>query len=172
MAQWVINVMSENLVAGVFLASLVETLIPPIPTMLFLPTAGYVASHAGLGPLHAALLGVPGGAGATVSALVVYGVSRRVGRAAMLRYMGRIWVSKAKVERAEGWFGKHGHKAVLFGRMVPVFRELISIPAGLLGMKTVTFTAYTFAGSVAWCTALIMVGYYVESAIVVPVEAK
>ena len=165
LADWIIAALSENLVAGVFLASLVETLIPPLPTMVFLPTAGYAASRAGLEPLGAALLGIPGGAGATASALVLYAASRRLGRAAVARYLSRFGVGEKKVRRAEAWFGRHGGKAVLFGRMVPVFRELVSIPAGILGMGLARFTAYTFAGSAAWSASLIMLGYYVDSAI-------
>lgn len=160
-----VETMSENLIVGVFLASLAETIIPPLPTLVFLPTAGYVASQAGLGPLHAALLGVPGGAGATISAFVIYAASQKLGRAAMLRYLKRIRVGQQKVERAEAWFSRHGYKTVFFGRMVPVFRELVSIPAGLLKMAPIVFVAYTFAGSVVWCTALIMVGYYLDATV-------
>ncbi len=164
-AEWLVNLISENLVIGVFLASLVETIVPPVPTLLVLPTAGYVAAQAGVGPVQAALLGIPGGAGATVSALVLYVASRRLGRAAVLRHLRRARVGPARVERAEAWFGRHGHKAVLVGRMVPVFRELVSIPAGLLGMRVGVFVLYTLVGSVVWCTALIMAGYYLGTAI-------
>lgn len=165
LAAWLLGAISENLAVGVFVASLVETIVPPVPTLLVLPTAGYAASQAGLGPAGAAALGVPGGAGATVSAMALYAASRRLGRAAMLRYLRRARVGEARLERAERWFGRHGHKAVLLGRMVPVFRELVSIPAGLLRMRAAPFVAYTFAGSVAWCTALIMAGYYLGAAL-------
>lgn len=160
--------MSDHLVLGVFLASFVETIIPPLPTLVFLPTAGIVAAQTGIGPLQAALLGIPGGAGATVSAVIVYGISARLGRAAILRYLGRVRVGEKKIERAESWFEKHGSKTIFFGRMVPVFREMVSIPAGLLGMRLPLFVVYTFAGSTVWCTVLILVGYYIGA--IIPFE--
>lgn len=157
--------MSDNLILGVFLASFIETIIPPLPTLVFLPTAGYVASQAGLGPVQAALLGVPGGAGATISAVIIFGISKKLGRTVMLRYLGRIRVTEKKVMRAEVWFERHGDKTVFIGRMIPVFRELVSIPAGLLGMRPILFVIYTFAGSVVWCIALILFGYYLDMAV-------
>ncbi len=165
LVEWIVKTMSENLVLGVFLASFVETMIPPLPTLVFLPTAGYVASQAGVGPVGAALLGIPGGAGATISASVIYAVSKKLGRAVVLRYLGRVRVGEQKIVRAEAWFARHGSKTVFFGRMVPVFRELVSIPAGLLGMRPALFVAYTFAGSTVWCMALVLLGYYVDAAI-------
>lgn len=165
LSAWLLAAISENLALGVFAASLVETIVPPVPTLLVLPAAGYAASQAGLDPAGAAALGVPGGAGATVSAMALYAASRRLGRAAVLRYLRRAGVREARLARAEAWFGRHGPKAVLLGRMVPVFRELVSIPAGLLRMRVVAFAACTFAGSVAWCTALIMAGYYLGAAL-------
>lgn len=163
---WVVTAISENLLTGVFLASFIETIIPPLPTLLFLPAAGYVASQAGIEPVHAALLGVSGGAGATLSASIIYWLSRQLGRAAILRYLGRVRVSEKKLVRAEAWFERHGAKAVFAGRMVPVFRELVSVPAGLFGMRLLPFVAYTYAGSTLWCTALILVGYYLGEAVI------
>ena len=67
---------------------------------------------------------------------------------------------KKKLTRVENWFQKYGDKAVLFGRMIPVFREMVSIPAGLLKMKISKFLAYTILGSCGWSMTLIFIGYY------------
>ena len=67
---------------------------------------------------------------------------------------------KNKLIRVEKWFQKYGDKAVLFGRMIPVFREMISIPAGLLKMKFKKFLAYTILGSCGWSITLVFAGYY------------
>ena len=67
---------------------------------------------------------------------------------------------KKKLGRVERWFQKYGDKAVLFGRMVPVFREMVSIPAGLLKMKLPKFLAYTILGSCGWSMTMIFIGYY------------
>ncbi len=158
--------MAEHLYAGVFLAALVETVFPPIPTLAVFPLAGYVASQSGLDPLSASLLGISGGAGATAGSTAIYAAARGLGRPAVLRYMGRVGVSEARLERAEGWFRRHGDKAVLFGRMVPVLREMISVPAGVLRMKIPKFLLYTFAGSCAWGAGTVMAGYYFGEAIV------
>ena len=67
---------------------------------------------------------------------------------------------KKKLVKVEQWFEKYGDKAVLFGRMIPVFREMISIPAGLLKMKFPKFLAYTILGACSWSMTLILIGYY------------
>ena len=83
-----------------------------------------------------------------------------MGRAALLKYLKYVRVSEKKLVRVECWFQKYGDKAVLFGRMVPVFREMISIPAGLLKMKLAKFLIYTVLGSCGWSITLIFIGYY------------
>ncbi len=83
-----------------------------------------------------------------------------MGRTALLRYLKHVKVSEKKLDRVECWFQKYGDKAVLFGRMIPVFREMISIPAGLLKMKLPKFLAYTILGSCGWSMTMIFIGYY------------
>ena len=78
----------------------------------------------------------------------------------MLRYLKHFRISEKKLVRVEDWFEKYGDKAVFLGRMVPVMREMISVPAGLLKMKIPKFILYTFAGSCIWSTGTILSGYY------------
>ena len=78
----------------------------------------------------------------------------------MLKYLKRVRVSEKKLERVEKWFEKYGDKAVLFGRKIPVFREMISIPAGLLKMDTKKFLLYTVLGSCGWGITMVLVGYF------------
>ena len=126
--QWISDLLSEYLFAGVFIAALIETIIPPIPTMAVFPTAGFIASQNGLSVIETVFLGVIGGLGASIGSTVIYLIALKLGRTALLRYLNKVKVSEKKLERVERWFEKYGDKAVLFGRMVPVFRVMISVP--------------------------------------------
>ena len=158
--EFVTVLMTDYLYAGVFLAALIETIIPPIPTMAVFPTAGFIASQNGLGLPELFLLGILGGLGASIGSTVIYLIALKLGRAALLKYLKYVKVSEKKLTKVEQWFQKYGDKAVLFGRMIPVFREMISIPAGLLKMKIPKFLAYTILGSCGWSMTLIFIGYY------------
>ena len=152
--------MADYLYVGVFLAAIIETVIPPIPTMIVFPTAGFIASQNGLELPELILLGIVGGLGASIGSTVIYLIALKLGRTALLRYLKYVKVSEKKLARVECWFQKYGDKAVLFGRMIPVFREMISIPAGLLKLKLAKFLAYTILGSCGWSITLIFIGYY------------
>ena len=158
--EFVTMLIADYLYVGVFLAALIETIIPPIPTMAVFPTAGFIASQNGLGLLELFFLGILGGLGASVGSTIIYLIALKLGRTALLKYLKRVKVSEKKLLRVEEWFQKYGDKAVLFGRMVPVFREMVSIPAGLLKMKLPKFLAYTILGSCGWSMTLIFIGYY------------
>ena len=158
--EFVTMLMSDYLYVGVFLAALIETIIPPIPTMAIFPTAGFIASQNGLGLPELFFLGILGGLGASVGSTVIYLIALKLGRTALLKYLKYVKVSEKKLTIVEQWFQKYGDKAVLFGRMIPVFREMVSIPAGLLKMKLPKFLAYTILGSCGWSMTLIFIGYY------------
>lgn len=158
--QWITEFIGEYLFAGVFLAALIETVFPPIPTLAIFPAAGYIASQNNLGLFSVIILGVVGGTGATIGSTVIYFIAWKLGRTVLLRYLKYAKINEEKLIRAEKWFEKHGDKAVFFGRMVPVLREMISIPAGILQMKIPKFLLYTFAGSCIWSTGVILAGYF------------
>ena len=158
--QWISDLLSEYLFAGVFIAALIETIIPPIPTMAVFPTAGFIASQNGLSVIEAVLLGIIGGLGASIGSTVIYLIALKLGRTALLRYLNKVKVSEKKLEKVERWFEKYGDKAVLFGRMIPVFREMISVPAGLLKMNVKKFLVYTILGSCGWGITMVLIGYF------------
>ncbi len=162
--EWVTSLLAEYLYAGVFIAALIETIIPPIPTMAVFPTAGFLASQNNFELYQVILLGIIGGLGASIGSTVIYLIALKLGRVALLRYLRYVKVSEKKLTRVEKWFQKYGEKAVLFGRMIPVFREMISIPAGLFKMKFAKFLTYTILGSCGWSMTLILVGYYFGNA--------
>ena len=160
LVQWITDLLSEYLFLGVFLAAVLETAIPPIPTMVVFLTAGFIASQNGLTIIEAILLGIVGGIGASIGSSLIYFIALKLGRVALLRYLKRVRISEKKLDRVEKWFQKYGDKAVLFGRMIPVFREMISVPAGLLKMSVKKFLIYTIVGSCGWGISMVLVGYF------------
>ncbi len=157
---WISEFLTGHLYEGVFVAALVETIIPPIPTLAIFPTAGFLASQAGFSLFSVIPLIILGALGATIGTTAIYLIALKLGRIILLRYLKFLKISEKKLERVEIWFEKYGDKAVFLGRMIPVMREMISVPAGLLEMKFPKFILYTFAGSLVWAAATILAGYY------------
>lgn len=162
--QWVISLVSDYLYAGIFTASLLETIFPPIPSEVIFPLAGYVASQNNLSFIHAILLGITGAAGSTVGALVIYFIALKLGREGLAKYLKYARITDDHLKKVDRWFARHGEKVVLFGRMVPGIRELVSIPAGFLKMSMIKFLVFTFAGSSVWGISLSLAGYYFGAA--------
>ncbi|KAF6242738.1 DedA family protein [Nitrosopumilus sp. b1] len=158
--QWITELISEHLFFGVFLAALIETVFPPIPTLAIFPVAGYIASQSGIELFQVILLGIVGGIGATIGSTVIYFVAYFLGRKALLKYLRYARISEEKLVKIERWFERHGDKTVFFGRMVPVMREMISVPAGLLKMNIGKFLLFTFLGSCVYSTGVILAGYF------------
>ncbi len=147
--------------AGVFTAALLENLFPPIPSELIFPLAGITAFTKDLGIWEGVMgMSLAGAAGSTAGALIIYYISRRIGRDRVLKLGKRVGVGEKELEKAEEWFNKHGQAAVFFGRMVPGIRELISIPAGFEKMKLSSFITFTFSGSLVWCSFLTTIGFF------------
>ena len=162
---WIADFLGKHLYEGIFLAALLETIFPPIPTLAVFPTAGFIASQQGMTLYEVIPMIFLGALGATIGSSAIYFIALKLGRAVLLRYLKYVRVSEKKLERVETWFEKYGDKAVLLGRVVPVMREMISIPAGLLQMKTLKFLLYTFIGSCIWSAGTIIAGYYFGEAI-------
>ena len=146
--------------AGVFAATLLETVFPPIPSEIIFPLIGFTAQSKGLGFGNAIGMATIGALGSTVGAIMIYFISLKIGRPAILRVGKYVLINESKLQRAELWFEKHGAVAVFAGRLAPGIREIISIPAGLGKMNIVKFILFTFVGSLIWSVSLTIVGYY------------
>ncbi|MFF2272551.1 DedA family protein [Agromyces sp. NPDC058136] len=142
---------------GAGLAIAAENLFPPLPSEIILPMAGFTASQGSFGLVEVLIWTT---LGSIVGALALYGLGAWLGRARLIRIVDRMpLVNVADVERAEAWFAKHGDKAIFFGRMIPLFRSLISVPAGIERVPLLRFTLLTAAGSAIWNTIFVVAGY-------------
>ncbi len=158
--EWVISLISDNLYTGVFFAALIETIFPPIPSEAVFPLAGYLVLQNGLPFFHVFTVGITGGLGATLGGYVIYLIALKLGRVGLNRFAKYVKIKESSITKAENWFEKYGDKSVILGRFIPGIRELVSIPAGILRMKTGKFLIFTFIGSCGWSIILTVIGYY------------
>ncbi|MEV0695168.1 DedA family protein [Streptomyces sp. NPDC050388] len=157
-AGWAADLVDAMGGPGAGLAIALENLFPPLPSEIILPLTGFAAGQ-GVITLFAALFWTT--AGSVVGAAVLYWIGALFGRERMYAIWARLpLVKTSDLERTEEWFAKHGTKAVFLGRMVPIFRSLISVPAGLERMPLPTFLTLTALGSLMWNTVLVMAGYW------------
>nr|WP_241563682.1 DedA family protein [Micromonospora costi] len=142
---------------GAGLAVALENLFPPIPSEVILPLAGFVAGQGRMSVVGAIFWTT---LGSLLGALALYGIGATLGRDRMRAVVSRLPLVKlSDVDRTEAWFVRHGVKAVFFGRMIPIFRSLISIPAGVERMPLGIFALYTTLGSLIWNTTFVLAGY-------------
>jgi membrane protein DedA with SNARE-associated domain len=142
--------------AGVALLMLTENLFPPIPSEVILPLTGFLVEQGSLAFIPAFMVAT---AGSLAGALLIYGLSGWGGRELILRHGRMLRIEEADLDRADGWFDRYGGAVVLFGRMVPGVRSLVSIPAGLSEMPLGRFVVLSALGSGAWNALLIGGGW-------------
>lgn len=143
-------------IAGVML---LENLFPPIPSELIMPFAGFLAAR---GQLSLFGVIVAGTSGSVVGALVLYGIGAWVGETRLRQFVrcyGRWFLLTEKdFDRASQTFHQYGEVTVFFGRLVPLIRSLVSIPAGINRMPLPRFLLLTMIGSTLWTSALALAG--------------
>lgn len=143
---------------ALFLLTVAESACIPIPSEVTLAYAGYLAST---GRLEVAAVIVVATAGSLVGSYLGYAIGRFGGRPLVDRIGKYALLTQSDINRSEHWFAKHGEPAVFFGRVIPVIRTFISLPAGWAEMSLGRFSVATLAGSAIWCTALTLIGYEV-----------
>lgn len=163
MIEWVAGVVQQTGYIGVLLLMFLENLFPPIPSELIMPLAGFAAAR---GELHVVGVLVAGVVGSLAGAVFWYYVGRWVGSERLKRWAAKYgrWFTLGpdEVDEATAWFRRHCHLAVLFGRVVPAVRTLISVPAGIAGMDLPKFLLYSGLGTVVWTGFLVAGGYLLE----------
>ncbi len=160
MADWIRSVMDALGPFGVGVLIALETIIPPIPSELVLPLAGFRARE---GAMNVILVWVAATVGGVAGALVLYWLGRWLGYERLHRLAGRPWffvASQKDVDRGCKMFEKHGSWIVAASRCVPVLRSVVSLPAGMTRMPLVKFTVLTAIGTGVWNVAFIAAGWF------------
>ena len=134
-----------------------ESSLFPVPSELVMIPAGYLAATGALNP---ALCVLAGTTGSVIGASANYLIGQYVGRAFLLRYGKYLLINEAKYHEAEAMFLRNARLATFIGRLLPVVRHLISLPAGIFGMAWTWFLAITALGAALWCSVLVALGYY------------
>ncbi len=144
--------------AGVILLMALESSFVPFPSEVVVPPAGYLAS---LGQMNIFLVILSGIVGSILGSLLNYWIASRFGRDFLLKYSKYFFINTEKFARFEVFFNTHGEITTFVGRLIPVIRQYISFPAGLVRMNLKKFIFYTGLGAAIWCTVLAYVGYFV-----------
>jgi membrane protein DedA with SNARE-associated domain len=158
LVDWVVGLMDVIGPYGAGIGIAAENLFPPLPSEAILPLAGLAASR-GAFTLWEAILWTT--VGSIVGALVLYGIGAWFGIDRLRWIADKMPLVRVEdVDRTVAWFHKHGSVAVFFGRFIPIFRSLISIPAGVVHMPIWKFVLLTGAGSLIWNTIFVLIGWY------------
>jgi len=160
MAEWVQGLMDSMGYVGILLLMILENVFPPIPSELIMPSAGFAAAR---GDMNLVVVILMGTLGSVIGTLPLYYVGRAFGEERLVAWADRYgkWLTlRGKdIRKADDWFDRHGPKAVLFGRMVPGIRSLLSLPAGMSEMPMGTFLVFSAIGSALWSALLAGAGF-------------
>ncbi|NVO00787.1 MAG: DedA family protein [Geobacteraceae bacterium] len=153
-----LNTMNALGYPGIFALMAMESSIIPVPSELVMPPAGYLAHQGEMNIWIAILMGT---VGSLAGAYANYFTARWLGRPLVLKYGRYVGINEAKFAKVESFFLKHGEISTFIGRLLPVVRHLISIPAGIAGMNHLRFSLYTLVGAGMWCTILAWIGFFI-----------
>lgn len=159
MENWITDIMEKFGYVGILLMIALENVFPPIPSEVILTFGGFMTTYTKLtvpGVIIAATIGSIAGA------VILYGIGRLLDVERLEKTVDRwghiLRVKKEDIRKADAWFDKYGYWTVLFCRMIPLIRSLISIPAGMSNMKFGMFLLFTTIGTLIWNVILVCVG--------------
>ena len=153
---WLVDTIGRMGYTGIISLMFLESSFFPFPSEVVMPPAGYLAWK---GEMSLSLVLLSGIAGSILGALFNYWIAVKFGRPFLLRWGKYFFVSPESISKADDFFLKHGHISTLVGRLLPVIRQYISLPAGIARMPLKTFTLYTSIGAGAWVIVLTFAGY-------------
>ncbi len=154
---WLLKTLLDLGYPGIIALMAMESSILPVPSELVMPPAGYWAAK---GQMSFPIALVCGVVGSIIGALANYYGAQLIGRPLIQRYGKYVLLSEKNLLRSEKFFTEHGEISTLIGRLFPVIRHLISIPAGLHRMPLPKFILYTAVGAAVWCAILTWIGYF------------
>ena len=161
MTDWIERIVETMGIFGIALLMFLENVFPPIPSELIMPLAGVVAAR---GETNIVLVILAGSIGSLAGATFWYGVGRLFDHEFVKRLADRygrwLTVTREDLDKADDWFDRYGHWAVLFGRLIPTIRTLISVPAGFSEMPITRFLVYSSIGTAIWTSLLALAGYW------------
>ncbi len=151
----IVTAISAGGYAGVVALMALESACIPLPSEIIMPFAGYLVST---GRFSLFLAATAGAVGCNIGSAIAFEVGARGGRPLVERWGTRLLLNPSEIEWADRWFERYGSITVLIGRLLPIVRTFIALPAGIARMNRVRFHVYTFVGSWFWCLALAYIG--------------
>jgi membrane protein DedA with SNARE-associated domain len=156
LVDWLLNTLLELGYPGIVALMAMESSVLPVPSELVMPPAGYWAAK---GQMNFVLAVGSGVLGSVIGALVNYYGAHWIAGPLLRRFGKYVFLTESALQRSERFFVRHGEISTLIGRLLPVVRHLVSIPAGLHRMPLPKFIGYTALGAFIWCTILTAIGY-------------
>jgi membrane protein DedA with SNARE-associated domain len=157
---WITGLIARMGYFGIAMLMFLENVVPPIPSELIMPLAGFVASKGEIRHVFALIAGT---VGSFVGAYLWFYAARRIGERRLRRFVREYgkWVALScrDIDVAKDWFQRHGPTSVFIGRLIPGVRTFISVPAGLSSMSALKFSFYTLLGTVLWTGLLLLAGH-------------
>ena len=155
---WLVDTIGAMGYPGIFILMAMESSVIPIPSEVVMPPAGYLAQQGQMNLWAAVFWGT---VGSLAGAYANYFAAHYLGRPLLLKYGRYVWITEEKFAKVETFFQRHGEISTFIGRLLPVVRHLISLPAGLAGMNHLKFSLYTLLGAGIWVTILTWIGYFI-----------
>jgi len=155
---WIVETVGMLGYAGIVIMMFLESSFVPFPSEVVMIPAGYLAFKGEMNLMIAILCGI---VGSLSGALFNYYLAIKLGRPLLIRYGTYVMFNEDTLSRMEGFFNRHGHISTFIGRLIPVIRQYISLPAGLANMNLVIFSLYTSLGAGIWVIILALLGYYI-----------
>ncbi len=155
---WIVRTVGDLGYPGIVFLMFLESSFIPFPSEVVMIPAGYLAYK---GEMNLVLVILAGIFGSLAGALLNYYLAIKLGRPFLLHYGKYVMFNEASLQKMEDFFARHGHISTFTGRLIPVVRQYISLPAGLARMNLAVFSFYTSLGAGIWVAILALLGYFI-----------